>query len=222
MLNISDIRKLLIQEVVCRNIKETGYDCLNGNRYVEIRNVVFECDEDCIFAHIPKLPYMEDDWYEKNYDPLLYNDDQLIRCLNKIADNPNTRQAVIIMSSTDNLQCTMYMHVSLLKNKGEYELEYSVHMRSNDAVEFRTDYQWHKQVYAKVGETVELDCLLVCDDKGKVEVGSPLTGKKAVCEVLEQGKEKKVIAFRYHAKKNVRRRQGHRQPYSKLKVVSIG
>jgi len=79
-----------------------------------------------------------------------------------------------------------------------------------------------EKVDAKVGEKVELDCLLVCDDKGKVEVGSPLTGKKAVCEVLEQGKEKKVIAFRYHAKKNVRRRQGHRQPYSKLKVVSIG
>lgn len=78
-----------------------------------------------------------------------------------------------------------------------------------------------EKVDAKVGEKVELDCLLVSDN-GKVEVGNPLTGKKAVCEVLEQGKEKKVVAFRYHAKKNVRRRQGHRQPYSKLKVISIG
>ncbi len=79
-----------------------------------------------------------------------------------------------------------------------------------------------EKVDAEVGAKIELDCLLVADDNGKVTVGTPLTGKKAVCEVLEHGKAAKVIAFRYKAKKNERKRQGHRQPYSKLKVVSIG
>lgn len=78
-----------------------------------------------------------------------------------------------------------------------------------------------EKVDAAVGETVELDCLLV-EDNGKVTIGNPTTGKKVVCEVLEHGKEDKVIALRYKPKKNVRKRQGHRQPYSKLKVISIG
>ena len=43
----------------------------------------------------------------------------------------------------------------------------------------------------------------------------------AVCEVLEFGKESKVVVYKYKAKKNVRKKQGHRQPYTKLKVVSI-
>ena len=73
-----------------------------------------------------------------------------------------------------------------------------------------------------VGDKVELPCLLVADgDKVTIAAGD---GKKAkaVCEVLEQGKEKKVVVYKYKAKKNVRKKQGHRQPYTKLKVVSIG
>lgn len=74
---------------------------------------------------------------------------------------------------------------------------------------------------AKVGDKVELPCLLVADGD-KVEIASA-NGKKAkaVCEVLEFGKEKKVVVYKYKAKKNVRKKQGHRQPYTKLKVLSI-
>lgn len=150
MIKIKDIREALTWEVYNNNVKETGYDCLNGSSYVEIRNVVFECDEDCIFDNIPKLPYMEDDWYTKNYDPILYKGNQVYKCIAKLVNNPNSRQAVLIISSTDNLQCTMYIHVSLLKIGDGYELEYSVHMRSNDSVEFRTDLEWHKGVYSYI------------------------------------------------------------------------
>ncbi len=74
---------------------------------------------------------------------------------------------------------------------------------------------------AKVGDKVELPCLLVADGD-KVEIASANSKKaKAVCEVLEFGKDKKVVVYRYKAKKNVRRKQGHRQPYTKLKVISI-
>lgn len=80
-----------------------------------------------------------------------------------------------------------------------------------------------EKVNANVGDTVELDCLLVCDDNGKITTGTPVvSGVKAKAEVLEQGKENKIVVFKYKAKKNERKRQGHRQPYTKLKVVSIG
>lgn len=70
---------------------------------------------------------------------------------------------------------------------------------------------------AQVGEKVELPCVLVADGDN-VEIGS---NAKAVCEVLEFGKESKVVVYKYKAKKNVRKTQGHRQPYTKLKVLSI-
>ncbi|MBO7218789.1 MAG: 50S ribosomal protein L21, partial [Clostridia bacterium] len=42
-----------------------------------------------------------------------------------------------------------------------------------------------------------------------------------VAEVVEQGKEDKVVVFKYNAKKNYRRKQGHRQPFTALKIVSV-
>ena len=77
-----------------------------------------------------------------------------------------------------------------------------------------------EKIDANVGDKVELPCLLVADGD-KVEIAKADKKAKAVCEVLEFGKEKKVVVYKYKAKKNVRRKQGHRQPYTKLKVVSI-
>ena len=80
-----------------------------------------------------------------------------------------------------------------------------------------------EKINAEVGATVEFDCLLVCDDNGKITVGTPVVkGVKAKAEVLEHGKDAKMVVFKYKAKKNERKTQGHRQPYTKLKIVSIG
>lgn len=80
-----------------------------------------------------------------------------------------------------------------------------------------------EKVNANVGDTIEFDCLLVCDDNGVIKTGAPyVKGVKAKAEVLEHGKDDKLVIFKYKAKKNVHHRQGHRQPYSKLKIVSIG
>ena len=78
-----------------------------------------------------------------------------------------------------------------------------------------------EKIDANVGDKVELPCLLVADGD-KVEIAKA-DGKKAkaVCEVLEFGKERKVVVYKYKAKKNVRRKQGHRQPYTTLKIVSV-
>lgn len=57
----------------------------------------------------------------------------------------------------------------------------------------------------------------------KLTLGQPyVEGAEVLCKVLKQGKEKKVVIFKYKAKKgSTRRKQGHRQPYTKLVVESI-
>lgn len=79
-----------------------------------------------------------------------------------------------------------------------------------------------EKVNAEVGSKVELKCLLFVDEKGVVKSGKDAESVKVVAEVLENGKEDKVLVYKYKAKKNEHKKQGHRQPYTKLKVVSIG
>ena len=74
---------------------------------------------------------------------------------------------------------------------------------------------------AKVGDKINLDVLMLVDDT-KVTNGNPiLKSAEVVAEVVEQGKEDKVVVFKYKAKKNYRRKQGHRQPFTALKIVSV-
>ena len=79
-----------------------------------------------------------------------------------------------------------------------------------------------EKINAEVGATVELKCLLFVDDEGHVKTGTTAGKVKVVAEVLENGKDDKVVVYKYKAKKNIHVKQGHRQPYTKLKVVSIG
>ena len=75
---------------------------------------------------------------------------------------------------------------------------------------------------AKVGDTVVFD-EVVAVGGDKLIVGSPLVQGYAVqAEVLEQGKADKVIIYKYKAKKDYRRKNGHRQPYTLVKVTGIG
>lgn len=73
---------------------------------------------------------------------------------------------------------------------------------------------------AEVNSTIELPVVLAADGD-KMLVGSDASGVKVLATVVEHGKGKKLHIFTYKAKKNVRKRQGHRQPYTKLKVNSI-
>jgi len=73
-----------------------------------------------------------------------------------------------------------------------------------------------------VGDTVELDRELLVKTDAKVHVGKPhVTGAKVICRILAQDKARKVVVFKYKAKKNYRRRTGHRQAYSRLLVEKI-
>ena len=69
---------------------------------------------------------------------------------------------------------------------------------------------------AVVGAQVKLEAVAVFDGKDVKSAKATVTAK-----VLEHGKGEKLNIFTYKAKKNVRKRQGHRQPYTKIKIVSI-
>ena len=72
------------------------------------------------------------------------------------------------------------------------------------------------------GDKVTLDKVLVYSDGENLKVGAPyLEGAKVEAEAVENGKGKKVIVFKYKAKKNYHKKQGHRQPYTMLKIESI-
>ena len=70
---------------------------------------------------------------------------------------------------------------------------------------------------------VEIERVLaVSNQDGVMTVGSPtVAGAKVTLKVLEQGKGKKIIVFHFKAKKQVRKKNGHRQPFTKVQVEKI-
>ena len=79
-----------------------------------------------------------------------------------------------------------------------------------------------EKLEAEVNAEVAFETLLVADDSG-VKVGKPVLDGVAVRgKVLEHGKGKKVVVFKYKPKKDSRTKRGHRQPYTKVEILSIG
>ncbi len=79
-----------------------------------------------------------------------------------------------------------------------------------------------EKLNAEVDAEVAFDVLLVADGEN-VTVGTPFVdGVKATGKVLEHGKGKKVIVFKYKAKKDSRKKNGHRQPFTKVAITAIG
>lgn len=79
-----------------------------------------------------------------------------------------------------------------------------------------------EKLAADVDAEVVFDQVLAVVNDGDVKVGAPVVeGAKVTGKVLAQGKEKKILVFKYKAKSNYRRRQGHRQPFTKVRIESI-
>ncbi|KGP74959.1 50S ribosomal protein L21 [Desulfosporosinus sp. Tol-M] len=75
---------------------------------------------------------------------------------------------------------------------------------------------------ANVGDAVTIDKVLLVEKDGVVNIGTPVVaGAAAVLKVVEHGKGAKIIVFKFKAKKNYRRKQGHRQPYTKVVVEAL-
>lgn len=72
------------------------------------------------------------------------------------------------------------------------------------------------------GDKLTFEPLLFADDGGGVQIGKPkVAGVKVEAEVIEQGLGKKIIIFKYKRRKSYRRKQGHRQPFTSLKITAI-
>lgn len=73
---------------------------------------------------------------------------------------------------------------------------------------------------AEVGAEVSFNVVMLADDTG-VKVGKEVENAKVTATVQAQDKFKKIIVFKYKAKKNERKKQGHRQPFTAVKIEKI-
>jgi large subunit ribosomal protein L21 len=72
------------------------------------------------------------------------------------------------------------------------------------------------------GEDFTFDKVLAVSTEKGMEVGVPYVKDATIAaKVLKHGKEKKIIVFKYKAKKNYKKKQGHRQPYTKIQIEKI-
>ena len=85
------------------------------------------------------------------------------------------------------------------------------------------DVVFFEKLDAEEGKKVKFDnVILVSENNGKIEIGNPyVKGAKVEGKVVSHGKSKKILVYKYKAKKNYRRTQGHRQPYTKVEITSV-
>ena len=79
-----------------------------------------------------------------------------------------------------------------------------------------------EKLEGEVGATVTFDKVLMTSNGEEVSLGAPLLeGAEVTGEIVEQGKAKKIIVFKYKRRKRYRRTQGHRQPFTAVKISAI-
>ena len=85
------------------------------------------------------------------------------------------------------------------------------------------DVLYIEKLNAEAESTVTFDQVLAVLDGENSKFGAPVvSGASVEAKVLKNGKGKKVIVFKYKPKKNIRTKRGHRQPYTKVEILSIG
>ena len=84
------------------------------------------------------------------------------------------------------------------------------------------DVVYIEKLDQEAGDTVKFDQVLAIIDGEKATFGTPVVeGAKVEANVVKNGKGKKVMIFKYNPKKGYRKRQGHRQPYTKVEIQKI-
>ncbi len=84
------------------------------------------------------------------------------------------------------------------------------------------DTLYIEKLNVEAGETVTFNKVLAVLDGDKATFGKPVVeGAKVEANVVKNGKGKKILVFKYKPKKNYRRRQGHRQPYTKVEITKV-
>ncbi len=84
------------------------------------------------------------------------------------------------------------------------------------------DVVFIEKLAAEEGSSVTFDKVLAVSKDGNVSFGAPVLEAASVSgKVLNHGKGEKIIVFKYKAKKNIRNKKGHRQPYTKVQIEKI-
>ena len=84
------------------------------------------------------------------------------------------------------------------------------------------DVLFIEKLNAEAEETVKFDQVLAVLDGENSKIGAPVVeGASVEAKVVKNGKAKKIIVFKYKAKKNEKKKQGHRQPYTKVEITKI-
>ena len=84
------------------------------------------------------------------------------------------------------------------------------------------DIVFFEKLDAEEGKKVTFDKVVLMSEDEKIQIGNPyVKGVKVEGKVVSHGKGKKIIVFKMKPKKNYRRKQGHRQPYTKVEITSI-
>ena len=79
-----------------------------------------------------------------------------------------------------------------------------------------------EKLNSQIGDKIEISDVLMIEDNGKTVVGTPMvSGAKVTASVIDQKKQKTVLIFKKSHRKNYRRKNGHRQPVTILKIESI-
>ena len=79
-----------------------------------------------------------------------------------------------------------------------------------------------EKINSQADEAVTFEEVLLVSDGEKTTIGAPtVAGAKVEGKVLAQVKSRKIVVYKYKAKKNERKKQGHRQPYTKIEITAI-
>ena len=79
-----------------------------------------------------------------------------------------------------------------------------------------------EKIDSQANDAVTFEEVLLVNDGDQTKIGAPtVAGAKVEGKVLAQVKGKKVVVYKYKAKKNERKKQGHRQPYTKVEITAI-
>lgn len=149
--NIDDVLYAFKQKGLHGKINLSGHKVRNGEEYIELRNISFIANKDFIID-APEYPdLMSQQWYVDNYEPKMMW--QIPKVLDILVKNPDSRHAIISLYDPDNelgkddMICTMYISLRLNELPENCAvLTYTVHMRSSDIREYRSDIKFHKRV----------------------------------------------------------------------------
>ena len=84
------------------------------------------------------------------------------------------------------------------------------------------DILYIEKLDAEADSTVEFDRVMAVGKEDGTVIGAPVVeGDKVSAKVLKNGKAKKITVFTYRAKKDSKRKMGHRQPYTKVEITAI-